>query len=111
MVIDSQGNNLSSGQKQAVSLCRALAGQPQLVLLDEPTVCLDQHMESQLMQHLQQLPEHSILVFTTHKLGLLACASSLALMHKGQIHAQGNKPEVLHAANALATQHKQKNAG
>jgi ATP-binding cassette, subfamily C, bacterial LapB len=41
----------------------------------------------------------------------LACASSLALMHKGQIHAQGNKPEVLHAANALATQHKQKNAG
>ena len=111
MAIDSQGNNLSSGQKQAVSLCRALAGQPQLVLLDEPTVCLDQHMESQLMQHLQQLPEHSILVFTTHKLGLLACASSLALMHKGQIHAQGNKPEVLHAANALATQHKQKNAG
>ena len=107
MAIDSQGNNLSSGQKQAVSLCRALAGQPQLVLLDEPTVCLDQHMESQLMQHLQQLPEHCILVFTTHKLGLLACANRLALMHKGQIHAQGNKPEVLHAANALAKQHRQ----
>ncbi|WP_291811599.1 ATP-binding cassette domain-containing protein [Limnobacter sp.] len=107
MAIDSQGNNLSSGQKQAVSLCRALAGQPQLILLDEPTVCLDQHMENRLLQHLQQLPERSMLVFTTHKLGLLACASRLALMHNGQIHAQGNKPEVLHAANALATQRKQ----
>lgn len=107
MVIESQGNNLSSGQKQAVSLCRALAGQPQLVLLDEPTVCLDRHMENRLAQHLQQLPDQTILVFTTHKLGLLACASSLALMHNGKIHAQGNKPEVLHAANALATQHKQ----
>ena len=107
MVIESQGNNLSSGQKQAVSLCRALAGQPQLVLLDEPTVCLDQHMENQLIQHLQQLPEQTILVFTTHKLGLLSCANSLVLMHNGQIHTQGGKPEVLHAANALATQRKQ----
>jgi len=107
MAIESQGNNLSSGQKQAISLCRALAGQPQLIVLDEPTVCLDQHMENQLTQHLQQLPEQTILVFTTHKLGLLGCANSLVLMQQGQIHAQGSKAEVLHAAKALATHSKQ----
>ena len=102
MAIESQGNNLSSGQKQAVSLCRALAGQPQLVLLDEPTVCLDQFMENRLIQILQQLDNNTTLVFTTHKLGLLACAQRLVLMNNGQVHAQGAKAEVLHAANAIA---------
>lgn len=102
MPIESQGNNLSSGQKQAVSLCRALAGEPRLILLDEPTVCLDQFMENRLIEALQQLDDNTVLVFTTHKLGLLACAQRLVLMHNGQVHAQGAKPEVLHAANAIA---------
>lgn len=108
MHIESQGSNLSSGQKQAVSLCRALAGEPQLVLLDEPTVCLDQFMENKLVQYLQTLGEKTILVFTTHKLSLLACANSLVLMNQGQIHSQGPKPQVLHDANALAKGREQK---
>ncbi|MCR2746878.1 ATP-binding cassette domain-containing protein [Limnobacter parvus] len=108
MQIESQGNNLSSGQKQAVSLCRALAGEPQLVLLDEPTVCLDQFMENKLVQYLQKLGDKTILVFTTHKLSLLACANSLVLMNQGQIHSQGPKPQVLHDANALAKNREQK---
>lgn len=108
MQIESQGSNLSSGQKQAVSLCRALAGEPQLVLLDEPTVCLDQFMENKLVQYLQKLGDKTILVFTTHKLSLLACAGSLVLMNQGQIHSQGPKPQVLHDANALAKNREQK---
>jgi ATP-binding cassette subfamily C protein LapB len=104
MRIENQGNNLSSGQKQSISLCRALVGQPELVLLDEPTVCLDQYMENRLIQHLQQLSDHQILVFTTHKLGLLTCATSLVLMNNSQIDTQGEKAKVLHQANALARQ-------
>lgn len=110
MAIESQGNNLSSGQKQAVSLCRALAGKPQLILLDEPTVCLDQFMENRLIQALQQVDGNTVLVFTTHKLGLLACAQSLVLMHHGKVHAKGAKAEVLHAANAI-TRLREKSAG
>lgn len=102
MAIDSQGANLSSGQRQAVSLCRALVGQPALLLLDEPTMCLDQAGETCLIQCLQQLEEHTTLVFTTHKLGLLACANSLVLMNNGQIHSQGDKAQVLHEARQLA---------
>jgi ATP-binding cassette subfamily C protein LapB len=102
MHIDSHGNNLSSGQKQGISLCRALVGQPELILLDEPTVCLDQYMENKLIHFLQNLPESTILLFTTHKLGLLACANGLVLMNQGKIHAQGSKAQVLHEANAIA---------
>jgi ATP-binding cassette subfamily C protein LapB len=108
MHIENQGSNLSSGQKQGVSICRALAGNPELILLDEPTVCLDQFMEKRLIQYLQQLAENTILVFTTHKLGLLACANSLVLMNQGQIHVEGRKIDVLHAANALAKTREQR---
>ncbi|MCZ8015480.1 MAG: ATP-binding cassette domain-containing protein [Limnobacter sp.] len=107
MRIENQGNNLSSGQKQSISLCRALVGQPELVLLDEPTVCLDQYMETRLIQYLQQLSTRQILVFTTHKLNLLSCAHSLILMNNSQIDTQGEKAKVLHQANTLAKQRDQ----
>lgn len=102
MRIENQGNNLSSGQKQSISLCRALVAKPDLLLLDEPTVCLDQHTENRLIKHLQSLEPHQTLLFTTHKLSLLACANSLVLMNQGQIAAQGDKSKVLHQANSMA---------
>ncbi|HEX4878520.1 MAG TPA: ATP-binding cassette domain-containing protein, partial [Limnobacter sp.] len=101
MAIDSQGSNLSSGQKQAISLCRALAGRPTLLLLDEPTVCLDQTLEQRLMQAISDLPAHVIVVFTTHKLSMLSAANALMLLHRSRIYSQGDKPTVLHAAKAL----------
>ncbi len=104
MQIESHGSNLSSGQKQLISLCRALVGAPALVLLDEPTVCLDQSTENRLIQCLERFPVNSMLVFTTHKLNLLKCADQLVLMNKGSIHAQGDKAEVLHRANELSRQ-------
>jgi ATP-binding cassette subfamily C protein LapB len=104
MRIENQGSNLSAGQRQAVSLARALAGRPQLLLLDEPTVCLDQHAENKLIQTLQQLPSHVTLVLTTHKLNLLSACKTLVLVNEGQPIAQGEKATVLHAANELMKQ-------
>ena len=111
MSIESHGSNLSSGQKQLISLCRALVGNPALVLLDEPTVCLDQATENRLIQRLEQFPANSMLVFTTHKLNLLKCADQLVLMNKGRIHAQGDKADVLHRANELSKQSSVKHEG
>jgi ATP-binding cassette, subfamily C, bacterial LapB len=111
MPIESHGSNLSSGQKQLISLCRALVGSPALVLLDEPTVCLDQATENRLIQRLDQFPANSMLVFTTHKLNLLKCADQLVLMNKGRIHAQGDKADVLHHANELSKQSTSKQEG
>lgn len=99
--VQSQGSNLSSGQKQLVALCRALCGQPELILLDEPTVCLDTKTESMLIQYLSQLPKQVTLVLTTHRLNLLACCQQLILMNQGQIIQQGDKATVLMAAKNL----------
>jgi ATP-binding cassette, subfamily C, bacterial LapB len=102
--IKSQGGNLSSGQKQLIALCRALVGNPQLLLLDEPTVCLDAHSEAKLIQYLNQLGPEVTVLFTTHRLNLLAACKKLVLMHSGQIASQGDKATVLTAAKAMEQQ-------
>lgn len=102
--IKSQGSNLSSGQKQLIALCRALVGNPQLLLLDEPTVCLDAQSETRLIQYLNQLGPEVTVLFTTHRLNLLAACKKLILMNAGQIVSQGDKATVLTAAKNLEQQ-------
>lgn len=101
MHIESQGSNLSAGQRQTVSLARALAGKPTLLLLDEPTVCLDQHAENHLIESLQNLPSDVTLVLTTHKLNLLGTCKQLCLINDGQMVAHGDKTTVMQAASEL----------
>lgn len=102
--IKSQGSNLSSGQKQLIALCRALVGNPQLLLLDEPTVCLDAQSESRLIRYLNQLNPEVTVMFTTHRLNLLAACKTLILMNSGKIISQGDKATVLTAAKSLEQQ-------
>ncbi|MCQ8895898.1 ATP-binding cassette domain-containing protein [Limnobacter humi] len=100
--IEPMGANLSSGQRQWVSLARALCGNPNLVLLDEPTACLDAQAEQAFIHTLSELPASCIVVLTTHRLNLLGSCNHLILMQGGEIHAQGGRAEVLAAAQALS---------
>lgn len=102
MPIESYGANLSTGQRQAVCLARAFCGEPQLILLDEPTIGLDHDIEARLHQMMANLPPSCTVIFSTHKLNLLGLAKRLALMHEGRLHAHGDRPSVMIAANQLA---------
>ena len=53
--IEDKGNNLSEGQKQRISLARALYFNRPLMILDEPTSALDEHTEAQVMQSISDL--------------------------------------------------------
>ncbi|MFN4328076.1 MAG: peptidase domain-containing ABC transporter [Limnobacter sp.] len=102
MQIEALGSNLSTGQKQVVSLARALAGRPSLLLLDEPSIGLDQQGETHLMSMLRELPESTTLVMTTHKPSLLSVTPNLVLMHESRIASQGPKADVIaHAAEMM----------
>ncbi|HEY1058769.1 MAG TPA: ATP-binding cassette domain-containing protein [Limnobacter sp.] len=100
--IEPMGANLSSGQRQWVSLARALCGNPDLILLDEPTACLDAQAEQAFINTLNNLPPSCTVVLTTHRLNLLGSCKHLILMQGGEIHAQGGRAEVLAAAQALS---------
>ncbi|WP_018605132.1 energy-coupling factor ABC transporter ATP-binding protein [Uliginosibacterium gangwonense] len=92
---------LSFGQKKRVAIAGALAMQPEVLLLDEPTAGLDYLGTRQLLEALGALAE-TTLVFTTHDAGLaLAFADEVALFAQGRVIAQGDAQTVLSDANAM----------
>lgn len=88
---------LSGGQKQRVILARALAQQPALLLLDEPTQHLDIGGKIELLRRLRRLADenrHTVLV-VTHELDLAAdFADRIILLHKGKCLRTGTPTEV-----------------
>lgn len=81
-------HQLSGGQKQRVVIAMALAGQPDLLIADEPTTALDVTIQAQilaLLKRLQQQRKMSIL-FITHDLGVVkAVANRVCVMYAGEI--------------------------
>jgi zinc transport system ATP-binding protein len=64
-------SNLSGGQRQRVLLARALIGQPEILLLDEPTANVDVGIESKLDRILRDLKEKMTILIVTHDLGFV----------------------------------------
>ncbi len=93
-------NQLSSGEKQRVVLARALAQQPQILLLDEPTANLDLAHQVSLLELVKQLAhQHRLgVLFVTHEINLAAeFADRVALLKHGKIIALGKPDEVMTA--------------
>ena len=93
-------HQLTGGLRQRVMIALALAGNPALVIADEPTTGLDATTQSQIVQLLRDLVKHRdlSLLLISHDLGVVgACADRLAVMYAGQIIEEGPARAVLRA--------------
>jgi len=89
---------LSGGERQMVALARALAQQPQCLLLDEPSSALDLKHRTALLRHLRRLRDEKAItaLVVTHDLGLLDPAfDTVFAMRCGEVVAHGAPADVL----------------
>ncbi len=90
-------HEISGGEKQRIILARALAQQPILLLLDEPTLHLDIGAQVDLLERLQQLAHENryTVIIVTHELSLAAeFADQVVLLHRGKCLRVGTPAEV-----------------
>ncbi len=87
--------NLSSGQKQRVSLAIALIGSPKLMVLDEPTVGLDPVLREKLWRLFAVLSNHgTTLVVTSHSMDEAKRCDDLVLIREGRVIAHSSPEEL-----------------
>ena len=84
-------NQLSGGQQQRVSIARALAGDPSLILADEPTGALDSRTSREVLNFLRQLNEEgNTIVMITHDNSIALEAKRVVRIKDGKINFDGD---------------------
>ena len=101
---------LSGGQRQRVLIARALAGEPELLLLDEPTANIDPGAEEQFYATLDRLRRKMTVITVSHDLGfvnretdLVICVNRQVLMHQAADFTAQTANEIYHHHVSMIT--------
>jgi peptide/nickel transport system ATP-binding protein len=95
--LDLYPHQLSGGQRQRVMIAMALAGEPDLLIADEPTTALDVTTQAQILRLLSELAAERglALLLITHDLGIVAQVTArIMVMYSGRVVESGPTPEV-----------------
>ncbi|AMD92206.1 type I secretion system permease/ATPase [Desulfomicrobium orale] len=93
--VGERGLSLSGGQRQAITIARALLLNPDIVILDEPSSSMDMGVEAILKLRLTSALQGKTLVLVTHRPTLLSLVSRVIVLDEGRIVADGPRDKVL----------------
>lgn len=86
----SEGIDLSGGEWQFLNIASSFAGEPEILLLDEPTASIDPVREEQIMRILHNNMGNKTVILISHRLGFARLADRIILMENGEIVEQGS---------------------
>ena len=98
-VYKSYPHELSGGMRQRVMIAMALAGNPKLIIADEPTTALDVTIQAQILELLKDLQKKQgcSIMLITHDLGVIAeMADEVVVMYAGRVIEKGTAREIFH---------------
>ncbi|HRH73474.1 MAG TPA: type I secretion system permease/ATPase [Zoogloea sp.] len=101
--VGERGDRLSGGQRQAVSIARALVQQPRMLLLDEPSSMMDPGTESRLIENLRSIKGITLLL-VTHRMAMLPLVDRLVVLDQGRVVLDGPRADVLRKLQGGPTQ-------
>lgn len=93
--IGQRAGAISGGQRQRVCLARALANEPQILVLDEPTSALDVRSEDAVRESLHEIKANTILVLIAHRLSTLSMCDRIVVMADGAVTAVGTHADLV----------------
>ena len=72
LIVGERGEGLSGGERQSITLARALISNPGIIIMDEPTNSMDRQTENQFIKKMDTIKDDKTLIIVTHKTALLA---------------------------------------
>ena len=95
LIVGERGEGLSGGERQAVTLARAILSNPNILVLDEPTNMMDELSENQFKKKLIDIIKDKTVIIITHKPSLLSLVDRLIVIEDGKIIADGPKEKII----------------
>ncbi len=89
------GNLLSGGEKQRISIARAMLKSADIVILDEATAFVDPENERVIQKAIEKLVKGKTLIVIAHRLSTIRNADKIVVMNEGEIIAEGRQEELL----------------
>ena len=94
-LIGENGVKLSGGEKQRISIARALLKDSKIILLDEATSSLDSETEEKIQKAIEELTKNKTTVVIAHRLSTILNSENIYVIDKGKVEAYGKHKELL----------------
>ncbi|MCE2403810.1 MAG: ABC transporter ATP-binding protein [Dehalococcoidia bacterium] len=101
-VVEERGVNLSPGQRQLISLARALVGDPRIVILDEATATVDSQTEALVQRGLATVLQDRTALIIAHRLSTVQGADRIVVLDRGRVAEEGTHQELMEAGGLYA---------
>ena len=95
MVLDEETSNISQGQKQLLTIARAILSNPRILILDEATSSVDTRTEVLIQKAMDNLMQNRTSFIIAHRLSTIRNADLILVMNNGDIVEQGNHEDLL----------------
>ncbi|MGX4686948.1 ABC transporter ATP-binding protein [Vagococcus sp. JNUCC 83] len=95
MAINEEGDNISLGQKQLLTIARAVVSNPKILILDEATSSVDTRLEGLIQKAMEKVMEGRTSFVIAHRLSTIRGADLILVMDQGQIIEQGTHESLL----------------